>query len=225
MFMNQMVDPPTLAEGFIRIHKVITRGLSLTVSRGTEFLNQGFPDRDVRQGYADYVQSLVSVLSAHHLGEDELAFPTLQEKHIAAPYERLGTNHMEIEMALDLVRNSLPGMAGPDPLAGFGVVVESFRRVLAIWKPHIAIEEASFSDEAIAALMNPAEQAQLNASMSKHAQEHTGPPFLVLPFVLFNLTGADREGMASSMPKAVVEELIPKEWQARWAPMRPFLLD
>ena len=223
--MEQNVDHQILAEGFVRIHKVITRGIHVVDARGAEFLKQGFPDQSMQQGFANYVQSLVSVLSAHHLGEDELAFPALKERHIAAPYERLSAHHKEIEMAVDRVKNSLPALAGAAPLDGLGVVVDTFRRVLAIWRPHIEIEETYFSDQAVAGSMSPAEQADLNAAMSSHAQEHSGPPFLVLPFVLFNLADSDRSRMAESMPRQVVEELIPNEWYRRWETMRPFLLE
>ena len=93
-----------------------------------------------------------------------------------------------------------------------------------MWAPHIQIEETSFKAAAIASAMTFDEQLQLSAEIGKHSQDHVGPPFFALPFVLFNLEQADREAMASGMPKELVEVLIPGEWKAKWAPMLPFLL-
>ena len=173
----------------------------------------------------DYVQSLAAVLSAHHQAEDEIAFPALRKSLPAVPYERLTADHKKIEAALGSVMNTLPEAAGTNSTAGLGIVVDGLRKVLAVWTPHIKIEETSFAPTAIAEVMSPNEQAEVSASMGKHAQEHAGPPFLVIPFVLFNLAGADRAAMAKTMPKVILEQLIPGEWKEQWSPMRPFLLD
>ena len=223
--MNQKDNSSELFDSFIRIHKVITRGLRVGLSRGTGFANHGFPPGSIQQGFSDYLQSLVSVLTAHHLAEDGLIFPYLRSKHLSAPYGRLTANHVSMGKLLRLAGEIIPDMAGSSPDEGIGMVCEHFRRVSEIWKPHIETEESSFTSQAFADSLTPTEQSQLNADMGKFASEHSSPPELVLPFVLFNLAGADRAGMAKTIPGPVMQDLIMKEWRPRWAAMQPFLLD
>ena len=95
---------PNLARDLVRIHRAISRGLSVSATRGAEFIKEGFPDVRMRQGYLSYVQALTIVLGAHHLGEDEIAFPALRPKLPAAPYERLAADHHAIDTSLVEVR-------------------------------------------------------------------------------------------------------------------------
>ena len=214
-----------LTGDFLRIHRAITRGLNVSVSKGSEYLNEGFPDPDLQQGFVLYLQTLISVLSAHHLGEDEVAFPALKLKLPDEPYEKLGSDHVEIEKNLVQIKNALPGLAGTDSKVSLVLIVEILKGILAIWAPHIQIEESSFKAEDITKTMTFDEQLQLSIEIGKHSQDHAGPPFFALPFVLFNLEKTDRDAMASGMPKEVVEVLLPGEWKAKWAPMLPFLLN
>ena len=215
----------SLAQDLVRIHKAITRGLTIGVTRAAKFIEDGFPDRSVQQGFAEYIQSLGSVLAAHHLSEDEIAFPALKEVIRTAPYDRLAADHKKIEAALGPTMNIIPVVAGANPGAGMDKLYQGLRRVSALWSPHMKTEERFFTTTALAEVMSPVEQAQVSLLMGKHAQEHAGPPFLVLPFVLFNLAGADRTAMAATLPEVVMEQLTSKEWMERWAPMKPFLLD
>jgi len=216
---------PNLARDLIRIHRAISRGLSVSATRGAEFMREGFPDAGMRQGFSSYVQALTIVLGAHHVGEDEIAFPALRAKLPAAPYERLAADHHAIDASLAEVRGVMSHMAGDRDRAGLSALVDGLRRVSAVWPPHIQLEEEHFAEGAIGAVMTPAEQAQVSVSMAKHSQEHAVPPYLALPFVLFNLAAEDRASMAESLPKVITEQFIPKEWKDQWSPMKPFLLD
>jgi hypothetical protein len=223
--MNLINNPPNLAEDFLRIHRAITRGLTVGVTRGLNFVSEGFPDPSLQQGFALYLQALTAVVSAHHEGEDEVAFPALKQKLPGVPYERLGADHGTIEETLDMVKSKLPELAGVNPAAALVKAVDGLKSILVVWTPHIEIEQTAFSATAIAEAMTPAEQAQVAIAFAKHSQEHAGPPFFALPFVLFNLAPADRVEMAAMMPKMLIEELIPGDWKEMWAPMKPFLLD
>ncbi len=215
---------PNLAQDLVRIHKVLTRGLTIGRSKGGEFLSDGFPTEDMQRGFSLYIQSLGSVLAAHHLGEDEVAFPALKEKLPRAPYVRLTADHKKIETALIKIMESISDLSGANPAAGLGAVVDGLRKILAIWPSHTGVEESSFGPGIIAGVMTPEEQANVSITMAKHSQEHANPPFLALPFVLYNLAGADRAAMLAAIP-APVRELVGKEWKEQWSPMRPFLLD
>ena len=76
----------------------------MAVTRGAVFVKDGFPDRSLQQGFALYLQALTAVLSAHHLGEDEVAFPALKQKLPNVPYDSLAADHVRIETALDKVK-------------------------------------------------------------------------------------------------------------------------
>jgi hypothetical protein len=68
---------PNPAEYLIHIHKVITRGINVGINKGSEYLQNGFPEPKIPLGYTTYALSLASVLRAHHQGEDQVAFPIL----------------------------------------------------------------------------------------------------------------------------------------------------
>jgi hypothetical protein len=216
---------PDLAQDLIRIHRAITRGLTVSVEKGTEFMREGFPDPGIRQGFTDYAQSLAVVLDAHHLGEDEIAFPYFRERLPSAPYERLSANHQEIEILLNSITMAITDIAGDGNQADLTLLVDGLRKVNAVWIPHILVEEKYFAKDALAAVMSPEEQGRISGTMAKHAQEHSTPAYLALPFVLFNLKTDDRASMAATLPDMVWQELIPKTWKDQWAPMLPFLLE
>ena len=215
---------PNLAQDLVRIHKAITRGLTVAVTKGGQFMREGFPDESMRRGFADYVQSLGFVLGAHHLGEDEIAFPALRARLPAAPYGRLAADHQKIEGLLGPLREAIGHLVEGGTGDELQKVVEGLRSITLLWSPHIELEEMHFAEKAVGDVMQPDEQAKVSGAMGKHSQEHAGPPFLALPFVLFNLEREDRAEFAAALPKAVREELIPHEWKDKWAPMKPFLL-
>ena len=69
------------------------------------------------------------------------------------------------------------------------------------------------------------EHIRLAQLFAKLSQEHAQPDYLVVPFILYNLAPEDRAIMAGSMPPVVTQELVPKAWKEKWAPMQPFLLE
>ena len=138
---------PNLARDLIRIHRAISRGLSVSATRGAEFMREGFPDAGMRRGFFSYVQALTIVLGAHHVGEDEIAFPALRAKLPAAPYERLAADHYAIDASLAEVRGAMSHMAGDRDRAGLSALVDGLRRVSAVWPPHIQLEEQHFAEE------------------------------------------------------------------------------
>ena len=206
------------------VHRVITRGITVGIARGEEFVQTGFPYLELRQGFVAYIQALTTVLWAHNLGEDEIAFPAMREKIPAAPYDRLAADHQKIEALVGQMRRATTDLSGGDEqaLASLGDVL---RQIKAIWMPHIEVEEEYFSVEAFTAVMSATDQALLSESLTMHTQQYATPGPLTLPFTLFNLEAKDRAVMSAAMASIVTEELIPKVWKAQWAPMRPFLLD
>ena len=216
---------PSLAQDMIRIHKVITRGLTIGVERGEAYARDGFPNPGLRKGYTDYIHSLRVVLEAHHRGEDQIAFPILQGKQVTAPYETLTADHQRIEPLLGMVAKAESQLAGGTNDAVLSELVGLLRQLTSVWGPHIQVEEVHFTRPLLSNVMSPEEQAEVSGKMSQHAQQHATPPFLSLPFVLYNLQTEDRAAMAAVLPRTVVEELIPKVWKEQWSAMKPFLLE
>jgi hemerythrin-like domain-containing protein len=225
IFMMPNQNQPGLAQDLLRIHRVLTRALKVVVDRGEEFVQAGFPDAGMRKGFTDYTHSLAVVLDGHHVGEDEIAFPLLKEKIPAAPYDRLAKNHQEIVGLLDSLQPATAAVAAGSDESALTRLVDGVCQIYDIWRPHIQTEEHYFNPEALAEVMGPEEQGRASAGMAKHAQEHANPPFLAIPFVLYNLEPEDRAAMAAGMPPELVNELVPHAWKDQWAAMKPFLLE
>jgi hypothetical protein len=218
-------SPPDLAHELMRIHKVITRGLTIGVAKGAEFQQKGFPNPKIRQGYTDYTQSLTVTLRSHHLTEDEIAFPFFRKKFPQAPFERLSKNHQEMETLLEPLGEAILKVAREGGEADLILLLDNLLSISAIWAPHIQVEEENFTPDAVAEVINAEEQGQLSAAIAKHSQEHSDPASLTVPFVLFNLNPEDRALMAATLPGVLTKVLVPILWKNRWAPMKPFLLD
>ena len=166
-----------------------------------------------------------SVLEAHHLSEDEVAFPYFKERLRSVPYERLSADHHEIETLLSSIKKATADVTAENAEDGMTRLIDGLRKVSSVWTPHIRIEEEHFSSKALSEVMSTEEQGRMSGAMGKHSQEHATPGYLALPFTLFNLDAVDRAEMAAEMPPMVMEELVPKVWKDQWAPMKPFLLD
>ena len=75
---------------------------------------------------------------------------------------KLGSDHVEIEKKLVQIKNELPGLASADSKASLALRLRSSKAILALWAPHIQIEETSFNAAAIAGAMTFDEQLQLS---------------------------------------------------------------
>ena len=91
---------PTLAKDLLRIHKVITRGLDMSLVKGKAYLQSGFSQPQALLGYSSYTHCLCSVLDSHHTSEDIIAFPEFRLVIPSAPYAQLAYDHNEIERLL-----------------------------------------------------------------------------------------------------------------------------
>ena len=70
---------PNIGEDYIRFHKVMSRGLAVSLKNINGFLQIEAMDAN-REGFLKYVQSFSSVLNAHHLVENEKIFPYFMDK-------------------------------------------------------------------------------------------------------------------------------------------------
>jgi hypothetical protein len=215
---------PDPAQDLIRIHCVITRGLTVGIENCDKFRRQGFVDNEVRQGFATYIKSLLIVLDAHHRSEDEVVFPALKPILPGMPFDRLAADHKQIELLLDLMRSSIASGTADCGFIDLHKLLGELQQVSALWAPHIAIEEQQVTKSTLEGRMSLADQISLSIATARHSQQHAIPPYLALPFVLYNLDKADRLAFAAPLPGFLKRVLIPILWRSKWAPMKPFLL-
>jgi len=207
------------------IHQSISRGLHMSGLYGRIFIESGLPGEKIGRGFVDYIRSLASVLHAHHLAEDELAFPLFRDLLPEAPYKQLAEEHRRIKPIVDEIRLKIERAPEDGEAEGSWERIDTLlTRLAGIWGSHIAVEEAHFSPEKIDAVMSADEQLRLLAQIGEANREHSGPDYLVMPFTLFNLPQKDRAYMSGLMPPVVTRHLIPVAWKEKWQPMSPFLL-
>ena len=219
------LNTPNIGKDFNRIHNIITRGLIISIEKSDEFSKAGFPDDSTREGFLNYVGSLITVIEAHHQLEDELAFPNLHSKFPEAPYDLLESQHKAIVSRIEEAKIMMGELKG---WAHENAALRNLREILSsiseIWHPHIKLEEEYFTSEGISEKINIEEQIKLSSMFSEYGREHAVPDFLIVPFMLFNLPADERQILAMSMPPIITEELVPKVWKEKWCNMMPFLL-
>jgi hypothetical protein len=218
--MTPTSPTPDLAQDLVCIHKVITRAIYISLIKGREYLQP-----QLIHGYSSYFHCLSEVLGSHHRGEDLIAFPAFMKVLPSAPYAQLSADHHAVEMLLVLIPQAITDLSRNTPNKGLKAIVDTLGKLSAIWEPHILLEEHYFSKEAINAVIDLDEQRRIGEAAAKHSQEHSGPPYWVVPFILYNLEHEDRATMAANFPPMILDELVPIVWKDQWAPMKPFLLN
>ena len=212
---------PNIAADLVRIHRVITRGLEVSIQHSRTPL-----DPATVSGFVIYAQTAAWVLHGHHVSEDQAAFPFFRQKQIDAPYLLLVAEHGQMQAILNEVAPALDRLAGePGDGQSLAFVHQALIRLSGIWYPHIQREEVHLTAQVIAAAISVEEQINLAQQFAQHAQQNSGPAYLAVPFVLYNLSPEDRAGMLRVMPPEVTQHLVPVVWKDQWAPMRPFLRD
>ncbi len=215
---------PNLGTNLIRVHRAVTRALDVAIEDGRQFAASGWPDEGLREGYTNYVRSLISFLRGHHLGEDDLLFPYFRPLLPDVPYDRLGHEHEELEALLGRLEGILEAETPPGSTQALAELLGGLQAARELWQPHIHVEEERFSAEILARLLPVEEHVRLGRASAEHSQAHSGPDYLVVPFFLYNLGVEDRAALAQSMPPIVTEQLVPHVWKEKWASMTPFLL-
>jgi hypothetical protein len=220
------IPKPNTGRDLARIHRIITRGIEVSIDRGGSFAREGYPGSETAEGYAKYVQALIAVLHGHHLAEDELIFPYMRGRLPDVPYDSLESDHREMQSILDAAGAAIEALPSDEQAReALGDLVRALTDMRRLWRPHIQTEESHFTEDKLDRVMNATEHVELSKQSAQHAQAHSSPDFLVVPFLLYNLSPEERAVMVQSMPPVVTQELVPIAWKEKWAPMKPFLLD
>ena len=214
-----MTETSPVVQGLLMIHKIISRGLSTSIRKCDEYIaKNGIPPGETK-GFSMYMAALKRVTYAHHLSEDEIAFPYFKG-YIDAPYNRLKDDHNNISSILDALEQCLTNISTGDAGKLRGVLDE-FEK---LWIPHIGTEEENFTASKLSPVVGMKEQLNIEEKLARHGKENAGPGPLTLPFMFYNLEGKDREYFMMHFPWIVKKVLVPIVWKRQWNPMRPFLL-
>lgn len=214
-----------IGEDYIRFHKVMTRGLAVSLQNINKFLQIGTLEKLNREGFIKYVQSFSSVLNGHHQAEDEEIFPYFEDKLFEVPYKRLKSEHVIFKDGLQEINTGIDHLTlENDELDSLKLLKSGLEKIDQIWHPHIQIENTQLYERIGSLNIDLEEMIRLQKEDKEFFQEHTGPAYLVMPFVLYNLSTEDRAILTQGSPEAVKKQILSNDWKDKWTPMQPFLL-
>ena len=214
-----MAEISPVVQGLLNIHKIISRGLNVSIRKCDGYLgSNGIPSGE-SEGFTKYIKTLRWVTHAHHLSEDELVFPFFKDR-IEAPFDNLLEDHKNMSVILDRIDSLLPDLSS----GNFNRLREVLGELDDLWGDHIRIEEEHFKPLEVNSSVSLTEQAALVAKLGEHGVRNSGPGPLAVPFMIYNLEPEDRRIFLSHFPWIVRKILIPFVWRKEWKPMIPFLL-
>jgi hemerythrin-like domain-containing protein len=217
-----MATKPEIGGDLVRVHRAITRAISVAREYGEAYVAAGYPGEDIQKGYLTYVRCLVALLHGHHVTEDEAMFPDLCDKVPAAPCETLMAQHGAMVPVLDEIEAAITDAVSSKPEQALVALCRALARINEMWQTHIELEETHFGPDAIGAFLNMEERQHAGRMTSKHAAKHQHPFALMLPFLLYNMEPEDRDVMSQLIPRVAI--LLFVAWNPRWKVMAPFLL-
>jgi hemerythrin-like domain-containing protein len=217
-------NQPNIGEDYIRFHKVMTRGLVVSLQNINEILQIGVEKLN-HEGFLKYVQSFSSVLHGHHQAEDSKIFPYFKDKLPEVPYERLKSEHEIFNDGLQEINTGIDRLkSGNEELNSLKLLKSGLDKIDQIWHPHIQIENTQLYERIRSLNIDLEEMIRLRKEDKKFFQEHTGPAYLVMPFVLYNLSPEDRAILTQGSQEKETQQLLSIDWKDKWTPMQPFLL-
>lgn len=129
------------------IHKIITRGIRVSLENTEKYRASGFPNERTKRGFRDYVRNLVITLENHHHSEDAIAFPVYQRYAPGAPFKLLATEHHNMLTILERVETALNFLEDLSRESeGLNAMCSALSDLSKLWNPHINCDErAAFS--------------------------------------------------------------------------------
>ena len=211
-----------LSKGLDLIHRVLSRPLDIGISHIDSCLSSKKVDMENHEGFKDYIRSLATVFNAHHHGEDEILFPTFEKKIKNADFSILKKQHKELHPLMVQITTKIE-VDNPS-LYQYKEIRNLLKETKDLWIKH-RDEEEQIVELEMEPVMSLADQIELNKELSKHGQSMSEPANLVLPFLIYNLEGAERDEFTNDMPWILKKLILPIVWKSKWEKMRPFLLD
>jgi hemerythrin-like domain-containing protein len=203
----------------------MTRGLAVSLEKINDSLQTGELEKLNREGFLKYVQSYSTVLHGHHLVENEKIFPYFRDKLPEVPYEQLMSEHEIFKDGLQEINTGIDHLESEnDEMESLKLLKSGLGKIDQIWHSHIQIENMLLYGQIESLNMDSEEMIRLQKESAEFFQEHTDPAYLVIPFVLYNLSPEDRSIVNKGFPEMVTKQLVPIDWKDKWTSMQPFLL-
>ena len=209
---------PNIAFDLQRIHRVITRGLTVLEENCHFFAESGFPDETTCEGFWKYCQALEANIQGHHMAEDDIFFPFVAPRLPERDIPRLSLEHQ-------VLANTLGQMKASREAGSLVDLGPELSKLAGVWYPHIHKEETWFSPEIMGQVLTVPEHIDLAQKTAAHSAAHAQPAPLCVPFLLYNAEPEDRAFYMNAMPPELTQQLVPIVWKDEWAAMKPFLLN
>ena len=210
-----------LSKGLDLIHKVLSRPLDVGISHLDKCLISNKVDIENHDGFKDYINSLVNVFFGHHHGEDEIMFPTFEEKIKDADFSKLKKQHKELHPLADKIKDKVN--IDVPTIDNYREIRELLKETKDLWVEHRDEEEKTVELD-IEPVLSSKEQIELGEKVGEHGRSMSKPATLILPFIIYNLEGNDRAEFTSDMPWILKKFIVPVIWKKKWQKMKPFLL-
>ena len=209
-----------LSKGLDLIHKVISRPIDIGISHLDKCLISNKIDIENHDGFKNYINSLVNVFFGHHQGEDEIMFPTFEKKIKDADFSELKRQHKELHPLAEKIKVKID--IDSPTIDSYQEIRSLLQDTKDLWLKHREEKEKTVELDIEPALSSK-EQIELGEKLGKHGQSMSKPANLILPFIIYNLEGNDREEFTGDMPWILKKFIVPIIWKKKWEKMKPFL--
>jgi hemerythrin-like domain-containing protein len=217
-------DTPNIGKDLMYIHTVITRGLYVALGYSQSSALSLHTNEAKRRGFITYMKSLISVMNGHHQLEDQIMYPYLKYRMPEVPFDMLKSQHQDMMNGLDNVVKTIEEQTSWSFGDSLGVLNRELNDIKKIWHSHIQVEEKYFTDDRINAVIGYREQKMLSKIFNEYIREYSGPDYMVVPFIIYNLPPEERAVFSKKIPPALAQQVTSDGWKEKWMPMSTFML-
>ena len=198
----------TETSDMIAVHEALTGALEAAPS-----LVGGAGDASDRvEVIGSYYENVLEFLHVHHIGEDELIYPVIEERYTEqrAVLEQIDAQHSLLNEPMSKARAAIAEWRADPSVQGGQAVVDIIGTIDQTLRPHLAEEEATVLPIA-SAWMSPEEWSQLPGHALRSFS--TDKPWLALGLIRERFTPEQRDQMLGGMPPE-----LQSLWSQQWEP-------
>jgi hemerythrin-like domain-containing protein len=185
------------------VHKALLGALDAA----PQYVTKAGNDPERVEVIGSFCENVIEFLHVHHMGEDELIYPLLEERctESRSVLERIDDQHKLLYAPMDSGRSALAAWRATPSVDGAQAVVGAISSIVETLRPHLTEEESTVLPIA-SKWMSPEEWGQLPGHSLMHFR--ADKPWLALGLVREQLNQEQRDGMLAGMPP---------EMQTAWA--------
>ena len=178
-------------------------------------------DIEKHHGLQDYINSLVKYSFHITTGRMRYYFQLFEKKIKDADFFKLKQQHKELHPIVEQIKDKV-NVDSPT-IDNYRELRDLLQETKDLWVEH-RDEEEKIVELNMEPTISSNEQIELNDKLSKHGQNMSEPATLILPFLIYNLEGSDRDEFTIDMPWILKRFIVPVIWKSKWSKMKPFLL-